>query len=546
MKAISEPMTFRVPIRPHSGHWPPTPASFSSFVSFPSFVVLCFFLFLSAPQHAQDAAAAPNTMLRLRSGAIAFGQILAHDPDGIRFKMLETGGEVPLTWALLDPDEADEMRTRYGYVAAEEEELMIDAERIELANGSELVGRIVNRTDTHLWVKRAEGTVPVPKTNVRGAITSVQAPALDIFTREELFQEKVFELQTRLDDEGRSGAQAHDELAHYAERLLDFAHALEHYQRAAALDPTYEASRLEQDIARAQSKAALQEQVDQLAEIDLQRARKRYDKAIALLTEFRTKNPKSPLLADLNKLQDRVTKAQERDLRAEIITRWHFWTVRLAREAARKPTYEEVRGYLDEKMAEDVANKVKADVQTIAPGIEVDQVRRLWKERKGGKYRQATYGYGTWLLGESARAELDQTKEKEKKPEPEKGTQAEERKKLEERIKRYLENQKLTRQSAQTEDKSEDPQVFWDGWDWNSRSQWTLAYFAEKSGEFHDLVARFDNCRSCGGTGFRDMLFTGNASSSQEEGKASATSGEVLVPCPGCHKIGIVRRVRYR
>ena len=517
-------------------------------VPFPSSVLLRVSVFLpalfSAP-HAQDQESSPSTMLRLRSGAIAFGQILAHDPDGIRFKMLETGGEVPLTWSLLDPTEADEMRMRYGYVATEAEELMLDADRIELANGVELVGRIVNRTETHLWVKRAEGTVPIPKTQVRGAITSVEAPALDIFTREELYQEKAFELQTRLDDQGRTGAQANDELAHFAERLFDYAHALEHYKRAAALDPTYESSRLTQDIARAESKAALQEQVDQLAEIDLQRARKRYDKAIALLAQFRAKNPKSPLLTDLAKLQERVTKAQERDLRAEIVGRWHFWTVRLAREAARKPTFEEVRGYLDEKMAEDVAQKVKADVQTIAPGIEIDQVRRLWKERKGGKYRSATYGLGTWLLGESARAELDQTKEK-KVAEPEKGTQAEARKRLEDRIKRYIDNQKLARQSVGNEDKSEDPQLFWEGWDWAGRSQWVLANFAEKSGEFHDLQARFENCRSCGGKGFRDMLFTGGAASSSEEGKSGASSREQLVSCPGCHKIGIVRRVRYR
>jgi hypothetical protein len=240
-----------------------------------------------------------------------------------------------------------------------------------------------------------------------------------------------------------------------------------------------------------------------------------------------------------------VGKAQERDLRAEIVSRWHFWSVRLAREAARKTTFEEVRDYLDEKMAEDVAQKVKGDVQTIYPGIDVDQVRRLWKDRKGGKFRSATYGLGTWLLGESARAELDKDKEKKEK-EPEKGSQAEARKRLEERIKRYIDNQKLARQSIGSEDKSEDPQLFWEGWEWAGRSQWVLAHFAEKSGEFQDIKARLSNCRTCGGTGFRNLLLTGNAGSSTEEGKAGSSAGEVLVPCPGCHKIGIVRGIRYR
>jgi hypothetical protein len=501
---------------------------------------------LASAQGAPGSSGASTAMLRLRSGDIAFGSVVGHDAEGIRFRLLETGGEVPLAWSFLDPTEADGLRLAYGYVESEAEELLVDADRLELANGSELVGRIVNRSDTHLWVKRAEGTMPIPKTQVRGAITSVQAPALDVFTKEELYQEKAFELGGRLAATGRTGAQAHDELARYAERLFDFAHALQHYQRALELDPSYEAARLAQDVARATEKAALAQQVELLAEIDLWRARKRYDKAIEQLAAFRTRFPKSPLLTDLGKLQERVRRAQERDLREEIVGRWHFWAVRLAREAARKPTLEEVRDYLDEKLGEEVAQKVRADVQTIAPGIEVDQVRRLWGERKGGKFRTATYGLGTWLLGESARAELDQTKEKKKEEAPAAGSTSEARKKLEERIKRYLDNQRLTRDAAANRDASDDPQAFWAEWNAAGRSQWILAYYAEKSGDFRDLVARFSNCRECGGTGARDVLFTGSAASVEDGEGQGQRAGETLVACPACHLIGIVRRVRYR
>jgi tetratricopeptide (TPR) repeat protein len=496
----------------------------------------------------QDAAAdapAPETLLRLKSGEIVFGRILTHDPDGIRFRRLETGGEIPLAWSVLDPTEAEELRLAYGYVSGEGEELLVSAERLELANGAELIGRIVQRSETHLWVKRAEGTVPVPLTQVRGAITSVEAPALDLFTREELYQEKAAELGERLTAEGRAGARAHEELARYAERLFDFVHALEHYRRAAQRDPSYEPARMAQDVARAESKAALQQQVDLLAEIDLQRARKRYDKALEGLTQFRTLYPKSPLLSDLAKLQERVAKSQERDLRTEVITRWHSWTVRLAREAARKSSFEEVRAYLDEKMAEDLAQKVRDEVQALAPGIEVDQVRRLWAERKGGKVRTATYGSGTWLLGESARSELDQTKEKQVEA-PAPGSAAAARKELEERIQRYLENQRLTRDAAKGTSAEDEPEAFWREWNWSGRSQWVLAYFVEKSGEFRDLVARFSNCRECGGSGARNVLFTGNAGSADDSGTGKARAGEVLVACPSCRTIGIVRRIRYR
>lgn len=494
---------------------------------------------------AQEAAPSDPTLLRLRSGEIAFGQVLAHDADGIRFRLLETGGEIPIPWGTLDPLEAEELRTRFGYVEAASEELLADADRIELVSGKELIGRIVDRTETHLWVKRAEGTVPIPKTQVRGAITPTRAPALDLFTREELYQEKAFELQGRLAAEGRAGAQAHDELARYAERLFAYTHALEHYQRALELDPSYEAARLAQDVQRVQAKAALQKEVDHLAEIDLLRARKNYARCLALIAEFRTLYPRSPLLTDLNALAERVGRSQERDLREEVVARWHYWTVRLARQIAQKTDLEEVQSYLEETMAEDLLKHVTEDVQAIAPGITTDQVRRLWGERKGGKYRTATYGLGTWLLGEAARAELDKGKEKEAAA-PAPGSAAEARKKLEEKIKRYLENQRLTRMSAQAPDESEDPQAFWQEWNWSGRSQWVQARFAETSGEFRDLAVRFENCRECGGTGARSMLFTGNAASARDNQQAGGQAGEQLVICSACHHIGIVRRVRYR
>jgi hypothetical protein len=192
-------------------------------------------------------------------------------------------------------------------------------------------------------------------------------------------------------------------------------------------------------------------------------------------------------------------------------------------------------------MGEEVAEKVRVDVQTIAPGVELDQVRKIWGERKGGKFRGATYGLGTWLLGESARAELDQEKKQAAEAPAAPGSAAEARKKLEERIQRYLANQKLTRSSGKGATDEEEPQVFWGEWNWSGRTQWILAYYAEKSGDFRDIEGRLSPCRECGGTGAREVLFTGSAASTDQAG----ARGD-LVPCPSCHTIGVVRRVRYR
>jgi len=278
-----------------------------------------------------------------------------------------------------------------------------------------------------------------------------------------------------------------------------------------------------------------------LAQIDLMRARGRYDKALELLQNFPELYPDTPLLEDWNKLSKRVAKYQERDLRAEIIRRVHYRSVRIARDAARQyPTFEEMMAYLDEQMSEDVLAAVKEDVQQIAPGIENDQVRRLWDDRAGGRFRQASYGVGTWLLGEDrALAQYEKEADPDAKKEPEVGSAAAARKKLEERVQRYLKNQDLARRAGGGASDEEDPNELWNRWNHSGRYQWVLAYFAEFSGYFNLEAVRFSFCRECGGSGTRTVLFTGSAI-------AGKSASETIIPCATCHTLGHVRRIRYR
>ena len=450
-------------------------------------LLLCA-LFLSTPLAlAQGDASAvplegePTRMLRLATGDILWGSIAAHDPDGLSFHRVDNDGVLALPWAVLDPAEAEELRLRFGYVDTQTEELMVDAERLQLADGTELTGVITDNDENYLWLKRSEGTTAVPKLSLRGPSSRVRVPALDIYTKDELYQKKAFELQERLLLDGAEGAAAHDEMAQYCETLFDFVHALEHYQFVAKLDPTYQADRIGGALARTEKKAANQEQVDLLAQIDLWRARRRYDLAIEGLRLFSETYPDSPLFEDLNKLRDRVAKYQERDLRKEIVRVIHSQTVRIARDAARhKKTYEEVLGYIDEGMAQDLFKRAQESLQKLAPGIEAEEIERIWRQREGGKRRQASFGLGTWLLGESrALATYD---DKEEEPEPERGSQAEARQKLEDRIDRYLRNQELARKAKSSSGGEDgDPAKFWTEWPYAGRYQWVQAYFVEFS-----------------------------------------------------------------
>jgi hypothetical protein len=476
-------------------------------------------------------------MLRLRDGGILWGAIDSHDEQELAFRRLDNGGVVHLRWSLLDPEEERELRTRFGYLETGVDEILVTAEKVFLADGTERVGIVTERTPTELWLKSAEGRIPIPLQRLRGATTTVQVPALDIYTKDELYQQKVFELQAELLAGGERAARANFEVARFAEGLLDYSKALQHYQAAQRADPTFEADSLPAILVRAEEKAGLEEQVELLRQTDLWRARRVYPKALEGLAAFARLYPRSPLQADFEKLRALVAKYQERDLRETVVQSANRWARRLVDSAARKLPYQEAMTFLDGPMAEELLKKMQADLVAIAPEITPEEVRALWDERQGGRMQQASYGDGTWILGDGpARAEFQKEGETEK---PEEGTKDEARQKLEEQVKRYLKNQEIAKRAqAGGDSKEEDPEAFWVEWPPASRAQWLLAYFVENAGFFRLENVRFRNCRECGGTGTRVIVYTG--------GVAAGASSQRVVPCATCHHIAVVRMVKYR
>jgi len=476
-------------------------------------------------------------MLRLRDGGILWAALDGHDPETLTVRRLETGGRLPLPWSLLDPAQEDALRLELGYVDPFADEVVVDAERLVLVDGTELVGAVVNRTEEHLWLKTASSTTPVAKRLVTSA-TRIQAPALDVYTRDELYQRRASELQDRLVASGRAGALAHLELARHCERLFDYARAEEHYRLVATLDAELESDAVRAGLERTRERASHQAQVDFLAEVDLLRARRRYGEAFERLEAFPRLFPDSPLTEDWNRLRGRVERYQERDLRERVVASWHRAASDLVRAAAReKDELAQALEYVESGLPEDIAARVREDLESLAPGISEGDVARLFSEREGGRFRQASYGHGTWILGEE-RA-LAGSPEDEPEAELEAGSQADVRRRLEARIERYLQNQELARQARSSIADFEDPEAFWRTWGSASRAQWLMARYIEDSGLFRDIRVRLTNCRQCGGTGTRELAYSGG-------GIAGSSAANRIVACPTCHTIGRVRRIRYR
>jgi hypothetical protein len=492
----------------------------------------------AAPAADESAPAIPAEvmMLRLYDGSILWGGIEDHDAELLHFRRLDNGGLVRIPWSRLDPPQADELLERFGYVDHSSEEIMTEADRLILVDGTEIVGLITNRTENEIWVKTSNSTIPVPKLRLRSAATVVQVPALDVYTKEELYNQEVAGLVA--DD-----AQSHLELATFCERIFHFERAIAHVEAALGLDPDLDQEELGRVLDRLAVKQENQAQLEKLREIDHLRARGRFDDALAEIEVFGEMFPDSPYRDDAQRKKVLVEKARERALREQVVRSWHFWARKLVRRAAQDPdmTLEAAIGWIDQGLGDEIVTNVHEDlVKSVSETVTPDEVQAYWSEREGGRWQKASYGAGTWLLGDAAaRAGLaeevdatEATSERDK-----------ERKALEERIKRYMKNQEMSRRakSSGTQGDEDDQQSFWEEWSSAGRAQWLLAYYAENSGdmELRD-PPHFRNCPECGGTGVREIINTGSA----RTGSRGASSQ--LIPCPSCHRVAIWRRISYR
>ncbi len=492
----------------------------------------------SAPQDADappvDPEAAPTAIdtaeaLHLRDGSIHWGAIRAHDADGVEFQRLDTGGIVRVRWELLDPGQTDVLKRRFGYVQVSTEELRIDADLLELDGGDEVIGRILSREGNDYLVKTSGNLQLVPKSRVTGIQSGLSVPALDVFSREEIYAQ--YQEQAAPDSAADQFA-----LAETCEKILDYAHALEHYQKSKTLDPEYKKEEIDALIERSKVSAAQQEQLDYLRDIDALRKKGRYDEAVEQATAFPTRWPASPLIPRAKRIQSQVEEARSSAIVEFVRKRWYERILQLSHKAALDKTYEQAVAYAQEEMGQELRKMVLEDAQKMfSKKLELATIEGAWRARRKVRFLSASYGMGTWLLGEDA-ALKGQEEEKEEAPESEKDA---ERAKLEEKIKRFVANQEAQRKQKNRAEEAEDFQAFWAGFSVGGRSQWIRAYYAEFGGDL-ELRAKpyFAACRDCGGTGVREVIYLGGSEASQ--------SGTMIQRCQVCMGIGVVRKIGYR
>ena len=500
----------------------------------------------SAPLVSQSepaVATAPRelVMLRLYDGAILWGYITGHNAQQLDFERLDTGGKAHLPWNRLDPALSEQLLELYGYVDHSGDDVIIEADRLVLIDGTEVIGQIINRTANELWIKTATRTFAVPMLKLQGAATRVQVPALDVFTTAEMYQQEAAKLDP-------TSAASYWDLSVYCERIYDFAHAVESLTAITALDPNFKTNEIQVALERNTQKLKNQVQLEALRAMDQARARGRFDDADKLVDAFLATYETSEYRATVTKKRAQIAKARELKLRDEAVDLWLVWLGKLIDAKAREAelTLEGALGYLDGGLGTEIVERVTKQLQqTVSSTVTSDLVVKYWGERANGRWRRASYGYGTFLLGDSE-ARKGLVKE-ENKPEAQLSETDSERKKFQERIDRYLQNQEMVKKAKGSSQDDEDANaLFWKQYPAFQKGQWMLAHYVEHSGQYQLGKPTFSNCPDCGGQGTREILNAMGRQNSSNTGQAPTGSSSQIVDCPTCHHVGVFRRVMYR
>lgn len=471
-------------------------------------------------------------MLQLRDGTIRWGAIEGHSPGQLQFRRLETSGLVSLPWSMLDPIQSETLRREFGYIEVEVDEAYVEGDRLVLEGGGNVEGVIVSREGKNFLVK-TEGTLQVvPKARVRGIETGIQLAALDVYSREELYG-------LYLAESDATSPESMLQLARKCESILDFPHAAESYAKALELGLETDRSAVEGMLARAEVKAANQEQVEYLRNVDFLRKRGRFDKAVEKLAAFETAFPGSALLEDSRKQATKLLLARDEAARVLVQKRWPYWAKILTRRQSLENSLEVARSWASEDASTAIQALVHADVQKkVTQAISLEEVRGLWEKRKRVRYSPASYrADGTWLLGTEAAQRGLEDEGTRAKAGPVSEVDAQ-RVAVEERIKRYVDNQRLARTAQSGVSNGDEYQTFWTTYSQGARAGWLLAYYVENSGDF-EMRARPQllPCKTCGGSGAIELLVTGTVRGDQTDG---------LAPCPLCHGVQYSRRIYYR
>ena len=260
-----------------------------------------------------------------------------------------------------------------------------------------MTGRVISQSDTTITVRRRGTNYPIQRARVKHRAPA-EVPALDVYTGDEFYNEKLTELAPGED------ADKHILLADVLMRVRDYDRAEQHLQKAAELGDSRQSNLLEGKIDKLRRYKGARAEREHLDLIRVTLARRDFKKGVTLIDEFEQKYPNTKLQSEFLRTQKLFEASRERFLLYRVSELWYGSIAVLADEKARAigVSYDAAKEYAEEGMGKDIRARVQSKL-----GIEIEEIEDLWarrldKQSRTPRPQRFSFGVGSWTLGASA------------------------------------------------------------------------------------------------------------------------------------------------
>lgn len=483
---------------------------------------------LLLPAMPQDGG---DQVVRLRDGRMLVGAIVEHDLDGFMLTTARDGGRYTLVWSDLFPGEADRLRDAFGY-RNQTQVPMTTAHRILLSNGRELIGRIMRQDNRNIQLRSRDTTTLVPLNQMAAPPESVVVEAASILTPEQFYGERLPQIDA-------TDALAQFEFAQELEVMFALEQALAHYILCGTLADAAGDDALSKRVAGAVTKVeklvANRAEAEHLESVRHLMHRERFTEAEEMLTEYDGLFPSAALRGEYLDIVDRFGERRDAAVTRYLERHWFNRALKvLKRKALDKDLrMDEVTPWLEGELPVMIRQQLLTEITSMDTDLNLDTIDERWLARLDiqATVHTAGFGDGSWVLGEErAKAGLHDAE-----GEDENDGKSEEQRKMEERMKRYMDNLEAGRRAKANKDEDISPEDWWRRASVTQRFQWLLAYYAEFSGDYEIVNVRFALCASCAGQGFLETIEV-----------SSSGSGKKRRKCPTCHGVQVKRTVTFK
>jgi tetratricopeptide (TPR) repeat protein len=452
--------------------------------------------------------AASAQTVQLASGQTLLASVEDADGDGLRIRRLDNGGYLELRWDHLSAASALEIKRRFDLAGDSQDELLTTCEEVSyLVNGqpNRLIGKVVERTGTHLVVMQRGVPFRIPVGELRG-MRQVQVPVTQIYTKEEYYAARLAE------DPPGDSADKHLLLAEDLVKVRDYDHAEEHLKKAKELDNSRDKQRVDLMLSRLSRYKEAARERELLDQIQACRSRGQlvdFEKGEKLIEQFEKEFPQSKLKSDFDAETKRFGEVRVRYLTQQVAEQFRRSIQVLAEKKAAdgSVSLQAARDYAENGMTEELFARTAQQLR-----IEVAEAKELWANRAkfpvGKRSEHFGYGLGSWVLGEQAVIKDTAVAKVQGQQAPAEGAGGDGNSRDVERIQRALRQAVERRRAAQQQgaaggqqQREETDEDWWREAGRVERAGWLRAYYAEFGKQLVVTFASASQCVSCYGQG---------------------------------------------